>query len=286
MKVAIFGGALCVAMSATSLRAQIVNPGWELPADANKVGGNTDTVAQLDGNNVAGATDGWYLSQPVNPVAWTGPGNPGNPNQTDPWFNTTTSGVTANGNSFWMQTFLQSGYASQPVIATDASQLITPGTTYTFKSQMAFQDGTGPGRGYNAVTLANQTPGVYPTDDTGNLNTYLRLQFMDVRGIVINTYETDIPAGSINIYDTGGDGSATLFEPYSVSGLAPTGAASALLTIGWNNGGLGDNGTGPQSAFADDATFTVASVPEPASLSLLAIGGIALLVRRRATSSI
>jgi hypothetical protein len=200
-----------------------------------------------------------------------------NPGQRDTFYNNTPGGAW----SFWLQTFTQSGNASQTVGTTDNGVAVTAGKSYTFTSQMSFQDGSGPGNGYNAVTLANQTEASPPSPNTGDLNSYLDINFLNNHGVTIGTDETAIPAGSVTIFNqtSGPQAGATLWAPYSVSGIAPAGSVSATLVIGWRNGGL-DGGTGGQSAFADDATFT-SPVPEPATLSILGVGGMALLARRR-----
>jgi PEP-CTERM motif len=249
-------GSACLFLGSAKLTAQIVNPTWESPTDLTD--GTSTTV------------DGWAMSPAPNPdFGYTNNG------QRDAFYNSTPGGRW----SFWLQTFTQSGDASQVVTADDGGGAITPGLTYTFGSLMSFQDGSGPGQGYNAVTLANQTEASPPAPNTGDMYSYLEIVWQNSRGNTISTAETDIAAGSVAIYNqtSGSQAGATLWEPYSVSSIAPTGAASAELIIGWANGGL-DGNTGGQSAFADDATF---NVPEPASLGLLAVGGMALLGRRR-----
>ena len=182
-----------------------------------------------------------------------------------------------------MQTFVQDGYTAQTVGS------VTAGTSYTFSSQLGFQDGSAAGQGYNAVTLANQA-GDPKTLDTGDLYSYLGIIFLNNHGNVAGTLdannlsdETDIPAGSVSVYNQ--SNGATVWLPYSVTGVAPAGATQAELVIGWQNGGL-DGSTGGQSAFATSGAFGVTSVPEPATLSVLAMGAGALFMRRRTKTAV
>lgn len=287
MKAALIGGGALLA-AAIPLSAQIVNPEWNLPNSNSTppdTSTGTDVTAQTGSTNTPGSPTGWYMSPAVNPAfGYTNPG------QRDQFYSneTISSGPPATGWSFWLQTFTYQGYASQPVTATDSAQAITPGTEYTFSSLMSFQDGTGPGEGYNGTTLQNQTSPLSP--NTGNLYSYLGILWensgtpigtLDADGV---SAETTIPAGSLPGYviPSGPGAGSTPFWFYSVSATAPAGANEAVLYIGWNNGGT-DGNTGGQSAFADDAHF-VATVPEPATLSLLSIGAVGLLARRRSAT--
>jgi hypothetical protein len=264
-RTALICGAVGVLAWALPAHAQI-NPQWNLPADGTT---GTDTTAETNGLNTVGGP-GWYMSPAPNPDAGSpaGSGAYTNNGMRDQFYSVETGGW-----SFWLQTFTQSGSATQTVAA-------SPGTNYTFSSQFSFQDGSGPGNGYNAVTLLNQPAGA-PAPNSGDLFSYLQIKFENATGGVLGTQNTLIPAGSVTMYDT--SAGATPFAPYSVSGTAPANTAQALLTIGWQNGGV-DNNTGGQSAFADDSVFAPTAVPEPASLSLLALGGLALLGRRRKAS--
>lgn len=280
-KAALIGGSASLLFAAAQLSGQIVNPQWDLP-NSNSTPPNNDTgtsgTAQPGGTNTPGLP-GWYLSPAANPdFGYTNPGARDQFYSAEPIVN---PGPPASGWSLWLQNFTQSGFASQTVSQTDNSVAITGGTNYTFSSLMSFQDGTGPGMGYNAVTLVNQTEASPVSPNTGDMYSYLQLRFLNAKGNNIGQDETDIPAGSVTqfVESSGPQAGSTAWLPYSVSGVAPAGAVSAELLIGWNNGGL-DGNTGGQSAFADDETL-VATVPEPATLSVLGLGGMALLARRR-----
>ena len=279
---AVVGGSLSVMLWATSASAQVVDANWGHP-NSTDTPPNTDTgtsqTAQVGNTNTPGATTGWYMSPAPNPdFGYTNLGMRDQFYSVEPIVN---PGPPATGWSFWLQTFTQSGFASQTVTTTDNSVAVTGGTSYTFSSQMSFQDGSGPNMGYNAVTLANQTEASPVSPNTGNLNSYLEIEFLNNHGVSIGTDQTNIPAGSVTAFNqtSGPQNGSTAWAPYSVTGVAPVGATSAELLIGWTNGGL-DGGTGGQSAFADDETF-VATVPEPATLSVLALGSAALFMRRR-----
>jgi len=255
---AVLCGGAGLMLTALQAHAQ-VNPEWNLPNDGTS---GTDTTAQTDGNNIQGASTGWYMSPAPNPdFGYTNNG------MRDTFFSLEPSGW-----SFWIQTFTQSGFASQPIAA-------SAGTNYTFSSQFSFQDGSGPGMGYNATTLANQTEASPPAPNSGDLFSYIQIKYENASGGVLATDTTKIAAGSVTTYAPPGS-QINAWAPYSASGLAPAGTTQALLTIGWQNGGL-DGGTGAQSAFADDAVFAPTAVPEPASIGLISLGGLALLGRRR-----
>lgn len=245
LKSALVGGIAGLFLAVAPLHAQtVVNPNFELPDDG------------------ASGTDGTATGWTLNPAVGDNYTNPGARCQFD---TPTPSGGTW---SLWLQTFVQFGSATQLVPAVQA------GTDYNFSAQMAFEV-----PGYNNVTLANQASDS-KSQDTGSLESYLGIQYENGSGqnVGLPTY-TLIPAGSITAAaGTNSDKSATNWAPYSVSALAPAGATQALVEIGWINGGL-DGNTGGQSAFATSTSFT--AVPEPASLSMIGMGGMALLARRR-----
>jgi hypothetical protein len=236
-KAALLGSAVgLLSLAGTSYALPIVNPSWELPPDLTD---STSTTAT-----------GWTMSPAVGD-AYTNPG------QRCVFANNTPGGTW----SFWLQTFVQQGNATQAVAG------VVPGTNYNFTTQFAFEV-----PGYNNITLANQAADS-ASQDTGDCYSYVSMQYEDALGNAIGPVDiTKITAGSVTTANH-------VFSPYSVTGVAPAGAAQVLLAIGWQNGGL-DGNTGGQSAFADDSTLTV-TVPEPASLSMLALGGLSLLSRRR-----
>jgi hypothetical protein len=161
--------------------------------------------------------------------------------------------------SFWEQTFVQQGTADQKVP-------VTAGMLYQESAQLQFQPG------FNGITLANQASDPKSTN-TADGSSYLKLQFQDSTGHNIGAADiTSIFAGTV--------ATPNVFAPYSVFGVAPVGATQVDVVLGWANGGL-DGNQGGQSVFATSVGLVGGTVPEPASLSMLAIGGIALAARRR-----
>jgi hypothetical protein len=243
---AAIGASLGLLASAHTAHAQtLVNGSWESPTDT------TDSTSTT--------VDGWTMTQVYTDAADTIPGNPG---QRDAFYNNTAGGRW----SFWGQDFQNNGTAYQTVSGA------VPGDTYTFTSQMLFELGggstSGAGNGFDAITVANN-----PTN-TANCDAYINLSFIGANGhSVLASYQTDVLAGTVTLDRT--------WAPYSVSGIAPAGTAFVKVLDGWTNGGS-DGNTGSQGAFFDDETL---SVPEPATFSLLGLGGMALLARRRKPSA-
>jgi hypothetical protein len=243
------GAVSLLGMTGMSYGQTVVNGGFTLPADGAT---GTDSVAT-----------NWAL----NPAVGDDYTNPGARCQ----FGTTSP--AGSSWSLWEQTFVQSGSATQSILSG-----VTPGNTYTMSADMQFQDGTGPGMGFNAITQANQATDPN-TKVTGDCYTYLGMAWLNKFGGVIGTTETTVAAGSVTTYEVGTTG-ANAWASYSVSGVAPVGAVGVELLLGWQNGGV-DANTGGQSVFATDVNL----VPEPASLGMLGLGGLAMLARRRARTA-
>jgi len=200
--------------------------------------------------NTVGGTD-------TNATGWTmtASGEVGQAGNRDTFYNNTPGGSW----SYWLQDFEASGSATQSIPG------IVAGTGYTFTSQMLFELGSG------------STQGV--TDGYDNIpgeTSFLEMQFENSLGQPLGIADqNNIPSGSVTLNRT--------WAPYSVSGVAPAGATRVVLEIGWV-GGAGDGGTGSQSAFADDEVLSTSPVPEPATLSVLGLGAVGLMVRRRRTA--
>jgi hypothetical protein len=247
-KLALAGAVAGLFLCAAPLRAQtVVNGTFEAPSDGAS---GTDTTAT-----------GWTL----NPAVGDNYTNPGQRCQFD--------SPTPNGGtwSLWLQTFVQFGSATQQVTG------ITPGTTYNLTSDLAFQE-----PGFDNITLANQATDP-KSADTGNCFVYLGIQYRNASGQSVGAPKfKEVTAGTLNEVDD--SSGATPWANYGVSLTAPAGASQAEIEIGWANGGV-DGNTGGQSVFATDVALAPVAVPEPASLSLLSMGGVALLARRRAAKS-
>lgn len=249
------GAIALLGLSGTSFGQSLVNPNF------NQYTATTDP----NGNGEDYPT-GWNATPIPNYVDAAGTLNYTNYANVEPWFDGTNY-------TLWLQTFCNYGNVSQTVTGAVA------GNTYTASADFAVQDGTGPGMGYNATTLANQ-PNTTGYMNTGDLYSYIGLVFLNKFNSPIGTLDSDnlsnettIPAGSVAVYNQANG--FTPWLPYSVSGVAPAGTASVEVVIGWNNGGA-DGNTGSQSALVTGVSL----VPEPASFGLLALGGLATLRRR------
>lgn len=112
-------------------------------------------------------------------------------------------------------------------------------------------------------------------DDWWSPTGFLKIEFLDAGNAVIGSQETLIVA---NGYD------GAVGQPWSnrsVIAVAPAGTASINAVLGasttWSLPAPNDVGDGGGTARFDNADLSV--VPEPASLALLGLGGIAMLRR-------
>ena len=185
--------------------------------------------------------------------------------------------------AFWEQTFEPSGTATQTVSA------VTAGVNYNLSALMAFELGAANSTGANGFNAVNTTNN---PSNPGPLTAYMSMQFQTAGSVNVGAADVlNITAGTIPTGDNANNfanGPATAAPPWlteSISGIAPAGAAQVLVTLGWLNGGS-DGGTGSQSAFVTDVAIAPVAIPEPASLGVLTLGGLALLARRRTGSAL
>ena len=77
---------------------------------------------------------------------------------------------------------------------------------------------------------------------------------------------------------TSGFGTQAGYQLSSVNVVAPAGASEAYVNLGAITGAVAGSSA---HAYVDNVTLAPVSTPEPASLALLAIGGVAMLALRR-----
>jgi len=99
----------------------------------------------------------------------------------------------------------------------------------------------------------------------------IRVIFTDAAG---TTLATDVSPVSLNASSP-----TNTWTQLSVTGLVPTTATKAQVMMFFNNpAGAGG------ALFTDNASFSLSAVPEPASLGLLALGGLGMLLIGRKRS--
>lgn len=136
-------------------------------------------------------------------------------------------------------------------VAADLFQAVpgTPGQPYWLRGWARFE--------------ANY-PGGVAGDQT---DTLFAIDFLGAGGTVLSTSSIDLLAN--------GQANDGVWREHTVFGIAPAGTLQVRARSSMVNGHVVT--ANPQSAFVDDFSLTV---PEPASLGLLALGGALLLPRR------
>jgi len=142
--------------------------------------------------------------------------------------------------------------------------------------------------GQGAVNAPGQTNGGanFAGNNNGTTFTYAAGHWYQLN---VNITETNTSTGVFNItgsvvdFGTAGTAAGATVSLFPSNGTATftdanlAGTLGQALWAGWRDAG---NGTNPDMATAYD-NFAVSSTPEPASVALLALGGLAGLARRR-----
>jgi hypothetical protein len=143
-----------------------------------------------------------------------------------------------------------------------------PNTPYTMSGWARFE--TFYAGGVNNLNAGTGAPD--PTDDgpPSPTDTFFAMEFLDAGGTnVLGSVQVELKAnGQLN------DGQ---WKQHSLFGVSPAGTAFVRVRSSMIDGVL-NPGVNPQSAFVDDFSLVI---PEPASASLLSLGGLALAARRR-----
>lgn len=110
-----------------------------------------------------------------------------------------------------------------------------------------------------------------------NVQSLFTIDFLDSGNNVISSSTLDLKAAGLGVGPAQPPATGFAYKQFTVSALAPLGTASVRASASML--GAYGNPAGGDQAFVVDA-FTLV-VPEPASLGLAGIAGLALLARRR-----
>lgn len=133
-----------------------------------------------------------------------------------------------------------------------------------------------PGLPYTLTGWAGAEPNYIGLSDP-TVQSVFTIEFLNGANTVIGTQTLDLRAAGLGVGAPTPPAAGFAYHPFSLTGIAPAGTAS--VRAGASMLGAYGNPAGGGQAFVVDAFSLV--VPEPASLSLAAIGGLALLARRR-----
>jgi hypothetical protein len=157
----------------------------------------------------------------------------------------------------------QGGGVNTPTDLISASlsqdKLVSPGSTYTMTGWA--------GAGASYIGLTDPTVG-----------STFHLKFLNSSSVVIADNVLNLVTAGLGTGTPTSPATGFGYHPYSITATAPAGTLFARVEADMTNAYT--NPAGGDQAFVVDA-FSLA-VPEPMSLSLIALGGVSLLARRRA----
>src|SRR5688572_23620779 len=151
----------------------------------------------------------------------------------------------------------------RPSVDADLTQSVPgiPGVSYTMSGWARFET--------NYAGGLDVLGGRWPAGTVSPTRTEFAMEFLGAGGAVL--------PGSVvvDLHDDRGQANDNQWHQHFLTATAPAGTLNVRVRASMVDGVNSD--VNPQSAFVDD----FALIPEPAGLSLLALGGVALLARRR-----